>query len=75
MNWKEAILYSKHNTARRTVFTENKDKVTTTLLAYSDGSGYILIAKNGKVDFELSHESTEKDILDLEKFEDWEPGI
>jgi len=75
MNWKEAVIISKRLTAIRTVFTDGKNKVTTSIVAYSDGSGYILVAKNGKVDFELSYEVTEKDFLYLDKYDDWEPGI
>ena len=75
MNWKEAVIVSKRLTARRTVFTDGKNKVTTSIVGYSDGSGYILVAKNGKVDFDLSHEAKEKDFLDLDKYDDWEPYI
>ena len=49
MNWKEAVIISTRLTARRTVFTEGKDKITTSIVGYSDGSGYILVAKNGKL--------------------------
>jgi hypothetical protein len=55
----------------RVVDEEPKGGLKMTVLAYSDGSGYILYSRNKKVDFFLSHPTSAGE---LDKYEDWEPS-
>jgi hypothetical protein len=72
MKWQDAIAQSKKGTAIRVVDNESKGGLKMTVLAYSDGSGYILYSRNKKVDLDKSHTT---DAGELDKYEDWEPSI
>jgi len=68
MNWQEAIQESKKGTATRV--EESKGKKYTTI-KYKDGSGFLLVGENMKVDFSNSREATSKE---LNGFTDWKPS-
>ena len=68
MNWQEAIKESKKGTATR--FEEKNGKRYTTI-KYIDGSGFLLVGGNMKVDFSNSREATSKE---LNGFNDWQPS-
>jgi hypothetical protein len=72
MKWQEAIVQSKKGTAMRIVNEEPSGGLKMTVLAYSDGSGYILFSKNNKVIFDKSHPTSAGE---LDQYEDWEPSI
>ena len=68
MNWQEAIQKSKKGTATR--FEEKNGKRYTTI-KYKDGSGFLLVGENIKIDFNNSREATSKE---LNGFTDWQPS-
>lgn len=68
MNWQEAIQKSKKGTATR-VEENNRKRYTT--IRYKDGSGFLLVGENMKVDFSNSREATSKE---LNGFTDWQPS-
>lgn len=69
MEWQTAILKSQKGTCKR---VESKEGRTTTTIKYKDGSGFILVGENHKVDFSNSREATSKE---LDGFTDWEPSL
>ena len=68
MEWQEAIQKSKSGTAKRVYYIMGKSYTT---IRYNDGSGFVLISKNKRVDFTNSRVATTKD---LEGFTDWQPS-
>lgn len=68
MNWQEAIQDSKKGTATR---VEEKNGKIYTTIRYKDGSGFLLVGENMKVDFSNSREAMSKE---LNGFTDWQPS-
>lgn len=59
MNWQEAIQKSKKGTATR---VEEKNGKRYTTIKYKDGSGFLLVGENMRIDFSNSREATSKRI-------------
>lgn len=68
MYWQEAISKSEKGTATRKQKVGNRDE---TYVRYNDGSCYIMVAENGKVNYGLSREGT---IKEIEGHNDWQPS-
>jgi hypothetical protein len=68
MDWKVAIALSEKGTATRKQKVENRDE---TFIRYKDGSGFKIVAVNGKVDFELSRTVGFKEV---DGYDDWQPS-
>lgn len=68
MTWQEAIKHSEKGTATHIL---SRDGFKRTYIMYKDGSGYILVSKNGKVDFELSRPM---EYPEISNYVDWQPS-
>ena len=71
MNRKEAIDKSEKGTATRIV---QRRVLKKTYIAYKDNSIYILVSRNGRVDFELSRMARPVELLKLRELTDWQPS-
>lgn len=69
MSKSEAIEQSEKGTATRIDYPSTGFKET--VIAYRDGSGFILVSLMGKVQFDACREAKNNE---LEGFEDWEPS-
>lgn len=68
MKWQEALEQSSKGTATR---KQKHGLFDETIIAYRDGSGYKIVALNGKVNYDLS-DAVKKEELDL--YSDWQPS-
>ena len=70
MNWRNAIKLSPRKTASR--FEDMGKGFKKVTIKYSDGSGYVLITRDNRVEFDNSREALPKE---LDGYNDWEPSI
>ena len=69
MDWQLAIQKSDKKSAKRIELLPNGKKKT--IIRYDDGSGFIVISKNGRTEFEHCREAMSNE---LEGYLDWQPS-